>query len=414
MEVNKIVAGVCATLLVFLGLNFFAELIYYPGEDEELAYALAVEDSGGGKEEESVDLAAVFGAADAAAGESVFKKCAACHSLAEGENKVGPTLYGVVTRPIGSVAGFDYSGALPEDEVWSPENLFAFLEAPKSWAKGTSMSFNGLKKPEDRADVIAYLNEDDGTPVELVAAPAKTADEGDAAEGDKAAAEGQKEDNAASDEAKPEDGESGDAAAEEAKPEGDDAAAEEAGPKSGEAASEEGKPEDEDAAAEEAKPEEANPEDGEAGSDEEAPAEESKADDGAGKDAAAAGGSEAGSVAPELAAAFAAADVGAGEKVFRKCKACHKLEEGENGVGPSLYGVVGRKIRSIEGYSYSDALPADKTWTPANLSAFLAKPRDWAPGTKMSFAGLGDIQDRADVIAYLNEADGSPEPLPTE
>ncbi|WP_135506790.1 c-type cytochrome [Roseovarius aestuariivivens] len=99
-------------------------------------------------------------------------------------------------------------------------------------------------------------------------------------------------------------------------------------------------------------------------------------------------------------------DADAGEKVFRKCMACHAVGEGaQNKVGPQLNGVVGREIASVEGFNYSSAL-ADmgaegKTWTPEELAAFLEKPRDYAKGTKMSFAGLRKEEDRADVIAYL-------------
>ena len=92
--------------------------------------------------------------------------------------------------------------------------------------------------------------------------------------------------------------------------------------------------------------------------------------------------------------------------MFRKCQACHKVEDGQNGVGPHLYGVVGREIAAVDGYSYSDALSGkDGAWDAAALDAFLANPREWAPGTKMSFAGLRKEDERANVIAYLNSID---------
>ncbi|WP_299919204.1 cytochrome c family protein [uncultured Roseobacter sp.] len=99
-------------------------------------------------------------------------------------------------------------------------------------------------------------------------------------------------------------------------------------------------------------------------------------------------------------------DAAAGEKVFRKCKACHAVGEGaENKVGPALNGVVDRAVASVEGFSYSDVLvglrDAGKTWTAEELAAFLEKPRNYAKGTKMSFAGLRKEDDRANVIAYL-------------
>ncbi|WP_435311590.1 c-type cytochrome [Primorskyibacter sedentarius] len=99
-------------------------------------------------------------------------------------------------------------------------------------------------------------------------------------------------------------------------------------------------------------------------------------------------------------------DVAKGEKVFRKCKACHAVgDDAKNRVGPMLNGIVGRQIAEVEEFSYSDALKdmgaEGKVWDAAELAAFLEKPRDYAKGTKMSFAGLRKEDDRADVIAYL-------------
>ena len=108
------------------------------------------------------------------------------------------------------------------------------------------------------------------------------------------------------------------------------------------------------------------------------------------------------------AAAQEAGDAAAGEKVFRKCMACHAVEEGQNRVGPHLHGVVGREVAAVEGFSYSDAIVAwgeGKTWDAEHLDAFLEDPRGVVEGTKMIFAGLKDEQDRADVIAYLDATD---------
>jgi len=95
-------------------------------------------------------------------------------------------------------------------------------------------------------------------------------------------------------------------------------------------------------------------------------------------------------------------DAAAGEKVFTQCKTCHVREPGQNRVGPSLAGVVGRPAGSVEGFQYS---PANKnsgiTWTPEKLFQYLEKPARVVPGTKMVFAGIPDAQQRADVIAYL-------------
>jgi cytochrome c len=99
---------------------------------------------------------------------------------------------------------------------------------------------------------------------------------------------------------------------------------------------------------------------------------------------------------------YASADADKGKKIFNKCKACHKIEDGVNATGPSLYGVVGRPVATEAGYSYSDALKAlGGDWTPDRLDEWLTSPKDYAPGTKMTFAGLKKIEDRANVIAYL-------------
>lgn len=105
---------------------------------------------------------------------------------------------------------------------------------------------------------------------------------------------------------------------------------------------------------------------------------------------------------PDFATLYAAADAGAGEKVFAKCRACHKVD-GSNGTGPHLDGVVDRAKAAVDGFGYSDALKAmgDTAWSPENLNAFLTNPRAYAPGNKMSFAGLPKADERVNLIAYL-------------
>ena len=104
---------------------------------------------------------------------------------------------------------------------------------------------------------------------------------------------------------------------------------------------------------------------------------------------------------------YAAADAGKGERLWRQCQACHKLEDGANGTGPYLFGVVDRAIGSASGFGYSDALAGHgDAWTPENLSGFIANPKGWAPGTKMSYAGMKDAEDRANLIAYIAQFGG--------
>jgi cytochrome c len=113
-------------------------------------------------------------------------------------------------------------------------------------------------------------------------------------------------------------------------------------------------------------------------------------------------------------ALLAHADLDSGAKDARKCGACHSFEEGGPAkIGPPLWGVVGRKIASVEGFAYSDALAEKEgAWDYQNLDAFLAQPREWAPGTKMAFAGLKKPDERADVILYLRSLSNEPAPLP--
>ena len=116
----------------------------------------------------------------------------------------------------------------------------------------------------------------------------------------------------------------------------------------------------------------------------------------------------------DIAALMAMGDIAHGEKVFKKCAACHSIiKGGKNAIGPALYNVVGRKIGAIDDYKYSKALSAyDKDWTFEELNGFLIKPAKWIKGTKMAYAGLRKEKDRASVIKYLNENSDSPLPLP--
>ena len=116
----------------------------------------------------------------------------------------------------------------------------------------------------------------------------------------------------------------------------------------------------------------------------------------------------------DIAALMAMGDIAHGEKVFKKCAACHSIVKGgKNAIGPALYNVVGRKVGAIEGYKYSKALAAyDKEWTFEELNGFLKKPAKYIKGTKMAYAGLRKESDRASVIKYLNKNSDNPLTLP--
>ena len=167
MTLTKVVGGVCGALLIFLFGNWAAESLYGFGEEgrgEEVALAYSVP----GAEAEAPaaeDTAAaepayteVAATADAAAGEKVFGKCKSCHKI-DGTNGTGPHLNGVVGRNHGVVEGFKYSEAMlaMQAEVWTPDVIYAFIKSPKAAMPGTKMGFAGLPAPQDRANVIAYL-----------------------------------------------------------------------------------------------------------------------------------------------------------------------------------------------------------------------------------------------------------------
>ena len=116
----------------------------------------------------------------------------------------------------------------------------------------------------------------------------------------------------------------------------------------------------------------------------------------------------------DIAALIAMGDIASGEKVFKKCAACHSIVKGgKNNIGPALYNVVGRDVGAVGDYKYSKALAAyGKAWTFEELNGYLLKPAKWIKGTKMAFAGLRKEKDRASVILYLNQNSDNPLPLP--
>jgi cytochrome c len=166
MTMTKILGGFCGSLLVFLLGGWVAETVYHSGggghgDDHAQAYVIEVASEEATAEvEEEIDFAVLMASASAADGEGLWRNCRSCHALEAGDNGVGPYLYGVVGREVGTADGFgSYSGALSAvADVWTPENLFDFLESPSGYAPGTSMSYRGMRKPEDRVNLIAYLD----------------------------------------------------------------------------------------------------------------------------------------------------------------------------------------------------------------------------------------------------------------
>ena len=174
---NKIIVSILLAIILVLGINKVTDVIYYVEKPEKSAYQVAsvtsdpnittTESNSGNLE--TGNIMALFASTSAAEGSKIFKKCAACHSIAQGgANKIGPALWGVLGREAGSVSDYKYSKAmLAYGKPWSFEEMNGFLIKPKEWIKGTKMSFAGLKNAKDRAAVILYMNENTGNPLPL-------------------------------------------------------------------------------------------------------------------------------------------------------------------------------------------------------------------------------------------------------
>jgi len=165
MTSTKIIGAFCGALLILLLGKWAADLLYTTGGDHgdglAAAYVIEVEgdDSEAEAKEEGPSFEELLAQADVGKGAKVFSKCKACHKVEEGANATGPSLYGVVGRPIDGTDFASYTGALEQlGTTWNPETMNIFLTNPKKAAPGTSMSFAGLKKDSDRANLIAYLD----------------------------------------------------------------------------------------------------------------------------------------------------------------------------------------------------------------------------------------------------------------
>jgi len=175
-EINKIVAAVLMVALLVIGIGKLSDVIFHVEKPETPGYAVEVEQvstvsssAATAIDETKVDIAALMAMGDIASGEKIFKKCAACHSIIKGgKNAIGPALYNVVGRKVGSVEDYKYSKALAAyEKEWTLEELNGYLTKPAKWIKGTKMAFAGLRKEADRASVIKYLNENSDSPVPL-------------------------------------------------------------------------------------------------------------------------------------------------------------------------------------------------------------------------------------------------------
>lgn len=188
MEFNKIFAAVLVAGIIAMLGGFVAKQLVHAPKLEKEAYAIeAMEESAGGGAAGPTGpqpILALIEAADAAKGEKIAKACAACHTFTKGgPNGVGPNLYGVLGGPKDHAAGFAYSGALLEvgGNTWTYAELNKFLYKPKAYAKNTKMSYAGLKKPEDRAALIAWLRTQADSPKALPSAGEIAAEEAELA-----------------------------------------------------------------------------------------------------------------------------------------------------------------------------------------------------------------------------------------
>jgi len=172
---NKILVSIFFAVILVLGINKVTDIIFHNPSPQTSAYQVNIttvasnETQTSSESSQTVDIMALFASTSATEGAKVFKKCAACHSIAEGGgNKIGPALWGVLGRPAGSIADYKYSKAMAAyGKNWSFEEMNGFLIKPKDWIKGTKMSFPGLRSAKDRAAVILYMNENTNSPLSL-------------------------------------------------------------------------------------------------------------------------------------------------------------------------------------------------------------------------------------------------------
>jgi len=173
-ELNKILGAVLGTCLFILALNIAAGAMFSAPKPAKPGYDIAVQEqpaggAGGAAPAQDEPIEKLLASADAGKGENSAKKCQACHTFNKGEpNRVGPNLFGVVGRDRASVAGFNYSAAMKaKGGKWTVDDLNHFLTNPRGFIPGTSMTFAGLPKGSERADVITFLNSKSDNPAPL-------------------------------------------------------------------------------------------------------------------------------------------------------------------------------------------------------------------------------------------------------
>jgi cytochrome c len=355
LEVNKFIGAILVGGLVMMVTGIMGHMLVNPKLHGGEGTAISGGEGGGGTPAAPAPaviepVTPLLAKADPAKGKQTAMACTACHDFSKGgPNKIGPNLWGIVGSKPAEVPGFAFSDAMKarEDKPWTYEALNEFLTAPRNFVPGTKMTFAGLPKIQDRANVIAFLRTLSDNPV-------PPPSEADVQAAEKAY---EKAKTAA------------------AKPAANNAAV--SAPAAGGTQANAG-----------------------------APAAQPTAQTGTGA---------AGTAAAPIAARLKSADANKGAEISKKCMACHTFAKGgPNKIGPNLWGIVGSKPAEVPGYAFSDAMKGreDKPWTYEALDQFLTSPRNFVPGTKMTFAGLPKPQDRADLIAWLRQQSDSPVPLP--
>ena len=169
-EIQKILTAILLVILVFFGIGVVSDQIF-ENDENIVAYKVDAPEGSAVKTVTAtdVDISSLLALGDVDYGKNVFKKCSACHSIKEGgKNNIGPKLWSVMFRPVGSIPDYKYSKALSDyKKNWNWEEMNGFLLKPSSWIKGNKMGFAGLKKDKDRASVILYLNQNSSNPKEL-------------------------------------------------------------------------------------------------------------------------------------------------------------------------------------------------------------------------------------------------------
>ena len=170
-EINKIISAILVTVLVVFGIGKISDIIFDKDKIDVAAYKVEAPEGEAlqASAETSVDITALLEMGDIAHGEKVYKKCKACHSIKQGGgNKIGPALWNVIFRPVGSITDYKYSKALSSyGKEWTWEEMNGFLIKPSKWIPNNKMGFAGLKSEKDRASVILYLNQNSDNPKPL-------------------------------------------------------------------------------------------------------------------------------------------------------------------------------------------------------------------------------------------------------